>query len=184
MSGAGELILRLAIAAVFGGITAAIAASKGRSVVGWFFLGCFFPCIALIIILCISDLKAEAAKWSRSDNEQRRLREQLRQERMKTASHRQQVNARLDVHDQELNVDTRGLEGPAGEAPPALPAPKTGEIQWHYELNGRQEGPVGLERLHELMQSGEINFNTVVWNPKLTRWTPIQEIPWLREQLR
>ncbi len=45
-------------------------------------------------------------------NEQRRLREQLRQERLRNQSFQQYTAARLDVHDQALSLDTRSADAP------------------------------------------------------------------------
>ena len=92
------------------------AHSKGRSPVGWFFVGFFVTCIGLIIVLCLSNLREEQARWAQADEERRRLREQLRQERLKNEVFQGHVRARLDVHDQALGVDTRQLEAPAAAA--------------------------------------------------------------------
>jgi hypothetical protein len=115
MGDGGELLVQLLIMAIFGGISAAIASSKGRNTVGWFFIGFFFGCIGLIIILCLSNLLEDQARWDAQAVEQRRLREQLRQEQLKNETFRQHTAARLDVHDRTLGIDTR-------ESAPALPA--------------------------------------------------------------
>jgi len=113
MDPADRLLINLFVNAIFGAICAAIAASKGRSAVGWFFVGLVTTCIGLIIILVMSNLKEEQARWNHAQNERRRLREQLKQERIKNEALRQHVNRRLDVHDDALGLNTRGL--PPGE---------------------------------------------------------------------
>ena len=60
-----------------------VAASKGRSVVAWVILGFLFGIIPLIIVACLSNLTAQRQRDSYIDEENRRLREQLRQERIK-----------------------------------------------------------------------------------------------------
>jgi hypothetical protein len=105
MNGPAQLV----ILCVIGAITAAIAASKQRNPFGWFFIGFFFPCIGLIIVIVISDLGAENRKWLRADREKRQLQEQLRQERLMRESHNRGVDKRLDAHDVAIGVDTRGL---------------------------------------------------------------------------
>ena len=184
------VVINLVILCVTGGIVSAIANSKGRSAVGWFFLGFFFPCIAFIIILCLSDLNVEERKWQQSRGEQRRLREQLRQERIKSAGFQKKVDARLAAHDSELNMDTQALggPGPAPAEPPLLPfeepePAKTDEVQWYYAAGGRKKGPVDLAALRALKSRGEIGEATLVWNRKLNDWKPIREIPWLLSQL-
>jgi hypothetical protein len=84
-----------------------IARSKGRNQIGWFFGGFFLGLIGLVIILCMSNLNEEKAKHDHLLNEQRRLREQLRQERMRNQSFQDYTNNRLDVHDERQNIDTR-----------------------------------------------------------------------------
>lgn len=92
---------------IFGIICAAIAHSKGRSAVGWFFVGFLIGLIGLIIILCMSDLKKERNQRMVADRERLRLREQLRQERLKNEAFRAHTTQRLDSHDQVLQLDTR-----------------------------------------------------------------------------
>jgi Na+/melibiose symporter-like transporter len=102
--------LQLIILFIFAIITAAIASSKGRTPVGWFFIGFFTGLIGLILVLCMSNLTDEQAKQAHMLNEQRRLREQLKQERMRNQAFQQYTNNRLDVHDQSLQVDTRSAD--------------------------------------------------------------------------
>ena len=99
----------LIVGVVFGIVCAAIASSKGRSVIGWFFIGFLFGLFALIILLVIPNLKEAQAKEEHMEMEQRRLREQLRQEQLKTEQLRKHTQARLDLHDKELDIDTRGI---------------------------------------------------------------------------
>ena len=112
------LLIIIIVRSITGGIAAAIASSKGRSGVGWFFGGFFLDIIGIVIVACISNLKVEEARRRHVGRESRRLREQLHQERMKNESFRQHAVGRLDVHDDRLGVDTRytqaGLPSPWG----------------------------------------------------------------------
>lgn len=99
---------------IFGGIAAAIAHHKGRSPIGWFFIGFFLALIGVIIVAVLPNLKEEQERQKHLDRENRRLREQLNQERVKGESFRQFASQRLDTHDRHLGVDTR-------EAPASLP---------------------------------------------------------------
>ena len=92
---------------IFGIICAAIAGSKGRSVIGWFFIGFFFGLLGLIIVLVLPNLKEAEQKELQMETEQRRLREQLRQERIKHEQFRKHAQARLDTHDNVLGLDTK-----------------------------------------------------------------------------
>jgi predicted Zn finger-like uncharacterized protein len=99
----------LVIAIIFGIICAVIAHYKGRSVIAWFFLGFLFGVFGFIAIMVVSNLKAARQKEDHIEMQQRRLREQLRQERLKTEQLRKYTQVRLDAHDKELNIDTRHI---------------------------------------------------------------------------
>ena len=185
----GSLILvRLIFMAVFGAITAAIASSKGRNTVGWFFLGFFFGCIGLIIILCLSNLTEEQAKWTAQDIEQRRLREQLRQEQLKNEALRQHTVARLDLHDQHLGVDTRKAAPPLNLSmapqplrlfPTEVPHPPPGypENDWYLVEDGNQQGPYTYAVIHRRARQGTLNPATMVWVAGMNAWQPARQIP-------
>ena len=188
----GEIwIIQIIVRLIFAGACAAIANSKGRNAVGWFFLGLLFTCIPLIIILCLSNLKEEAAKWSANEIEQRRLREQLRQEQMKNEALRQHTIARLDAHDEELGVDTRQAApaltmggqpqplklitgaNPAGDGtpPPGLPADN-----WYTAEGGEQEGPFTFALLFARARQGTLPPETLVWAEGMPEWIPARDV--------
>lgn len=183
MGDGGELLVRLLIMAVFGGITAAIASSKGRNTVGWFFIGFFFGCIGLVIILCLSNLHEEQAKWDAQAVEQRRLREQLRQEQLKNETFRQHTAARLDVHDRTLGVDTR-QSAPALPAAPAFipssgpPTPPAGlpDNHWYTHEGGSQQGPYTFALLHKRARQGSLQPDTMVWAEGMKEWQAARTI--------
>jgi GYF domain 2 len=45
-------------------------------------------------------------------------------------------------------------------------------MNWFYSVNGQQSGPVSDSQLDELLQSGKINSNTLVWHDGMTDWKP------------
>ncbi|MCU0780122.1 MAG: DUF4339 domain-containing protein [Akkermansiaceae bacterium] len=186
------MMLQLVIGLVLGGVTSAIAASKGRNAVGWFFLGFFFGCVSLIIILCLSNLKEEQAYRQTQLIEQQRLREQLRQEQMKTEALRRHTVARLDAHDQHLGIDTRQTApalgpGNALSTPQALPSglPQQQQIQhpatgWYVCYDGStQEGPMSFEEVRQQVWQGRINAETLVWVETMTGWQAARTVPGL-----
>ncbi|MEX0716899.1 MAG: DUF4339 domain-containing protein [Planctomycetaceae bacterium] len=99
---------------ICGAIAAAIAHHKGRSAIGWFFMGFFFSLIGIVIVAVLPNVREEQERQRYLDRENRRLREQLNQERVKSESFRQYASQRLDTHDRHLGVDTH-------QAPTALP---------------------------------------------------------------
>lgn len=183
-----QIVIQLVVGLIFGGITAAIASSKGRNTVGWFFLGFFFGCISLIILLCISNLKEEQAKWSANEIEQRRLREQLRQEQLKNDALRQHTIARLDIHDEKLGIDTRsaapGLR--LDNVPPrpvlltgapAVPPPGYPDQGWFAHEGGEQGGPYTYALLNSRARQGSLSPDTLVWAEGMADWQPAGTIP-------
>lgn len=113
------LIIGLVIRFIFAVITAAVAKSKGRSVLGWFFCGLLFALLATIIVACLPNLKEKRRREEYLDQQNRRLREQLMQEQIKNEAFRRHAAARLDSHDQQLGVDTRSNN-------PAIAGPEAG----------------------------------------------------------
>ncbi len=118
-----DLVPNLIIMVVCGVISAAIASSKGRSVVGWFFGGFFLGILGIIIVAVLPNVKQQKAIQTHADRERHRLREQIRQERMKNEAFRQYTMGRLDVHDRQLGVDTRSYHAglPGSQQVQALP---------------------------------------------------------------
>jgi len=116
------LAIHLVIGLICGSIASAIAASKGRNAVGWFFGGFFIGLIGIIIVACLGNLKEQRAYQRRIESEAHRLREQLRLERIKGEAYRQHTAERLDTHDQALGMDTRSTTAlPGGRLPGQLP---------------------------------------------------------------
>lgn len=190
------------IMGAFGLLCALTAHSKGRSVIAWFLLGFFFPLLALILILCLSNLREESEIRERSDREQRRLREQLRQEKLKNEAFRRQVGRRLDAHDDALGLETRpagylSASSDADEFPPdpqvdfppedlrsplRLPASRP-ERLWYVVQDGREIGPLKHAKLIHLIQSGDVNAATLVWTKGMGEQRPLAEVPELADLL-
>ena len=114
---AGIIIVILLVRIVLGAVASAIASSKGRSTVGWFFGGFFLDVIGIVVVAVLPNLKEQERRRTQAMSERRRLREQLRQEKMKTEAFRQHASGRLDAHDRVLGVDTRESPALAGPAP-------------------------------------------------------------------
>jgi hypothetical protein len=179
---------------IMGAAVAAIAHNKGRSPVGWFFVGFFFGVIGLIVVLVSSNLNQEKYLRARQDEENRRLREQLRQERVKHETLREYTMRRLDAHDEVLGVDTRSLQAlpientpaylPAGEvatlqaaSPEPVPAPPPHSNAWYFEQNGETRGPIGPEVIQSMLADGQISGTTLLWADHLPDWCPAALIP-------
>lgn len=191
MDDGGEVIFRLITLCVFGGVCAAVANSKGRSGVGWFFGGFFLGCIGLVIILCLPNLKEQEEASRIQEDMNRRLREQLRQEQMKVDALRAHTAARLDAHDAALKMDTRAtapalmaspprphLGGPPNHRPTVLEESRP--IWFYLDQSSSQQGPVTLARIKEEATTGGVQPDTLVWREGMPDWTAAQQTPELQ----
>jgi len=169
-----ELLIHLIVAIIGGVVGVIIAVSKGRNPVGWFFLCFFFPLIGIIIVAVLPNLKRERERQEQVAVENRRLREQLRQERIKHEAFRAFTSARLDTHDQALGMDTRQAL-PGGVPVRQLGMPDNCPRLWYYEVNGQSRGPLSESALQDLLRSGRIDVTTLVWCEDLGDWTPLGE---------
>ena len=184
------MALGLIIGVICGIICALAARSKGRSEIGWFFVGFFFGIFGLIAVLVVSNLKEVEEKFAHSEMEQRRLREQLRQEQLKTEQFRKYAQVRLDAHDRELDIDTRHI-GPLFEqadVQPILPDAQQSAEEilhvgtdpkakgWYYQQQRNAIGPVSFVEVRNLIQRGTIDAATRVWHKSLIDWTPAAEV--------
>ena len=50
------------------------------------------------------------------------------------------------------------------------------EYQWFYAYNGQKNGPVDEVVLSELISSGKVNADTLVWNRSMKAWTPVSQV--------
>jgi hypothetical protein len=180
MSGLVTVLLIYGI--ICGPICAAIAHHKGRSVWGWFFVGFFLSVVGVVLSLVSSNVEQQDYNWRRQDDENRRLREQLRQERIRADSLREYTMRRLDMHDQVLGLDTRalpmlesqpkvaGLLPPGSEVNPEPAKPKSN--RWYFALNGETRGPVPAESITSMIKEGQITGTTLIWSDHLPDWRP------------
>ena len=186
-----QLIGKLVIMIIFGGITAWIADSKGRNPVGWFFIGFIVTCIGLIIILCLSDLKEEEVRWQHAQDEQRRLREQLKQERIKNEAFQGHVRGRLEAHDNVLGMDTRQLSGEKSAASLPPPPPASGALvptafeqrQWFLTYLDKPRRAVTFAELKRSYQTKVLNENSLVWTAGMKAPRRILDVSGLLEAL-
>lgn len=185
-----EVLVAVLIYAVFGVIVSLIAKSRGRSPLGWFFIGALAPCIGLILVLVLPDLKVQQERERRLADENRRLKEQLRKDRMVADQRHVEVQRRLGAHDVAIGIDTnpsvQELPGAAprpehAAAPPSGPDPRT--VEWWYVHGGARQGPVPFQQLRTLWDEGRIDGATRVWTAGMPQWTAVDTLPRLAEAL-
>ena len=154
---------------ILGAITAAIAHAKGRNAVGWFFVGFFFGLLGLIVAFVVSDVGAERAARDSIRSDNRRLREQLRQEKLKNQRFREHALRRIDAHDRHLGLDTRRneLAGPSAYRYLGTEEPTARETRTSREPRDRGRRPNEGERTLDLAFEDEDDPN----EPRQLYWT-------------
>ena len=174
------LLAQLGGMVLMGAICAAIATNRGRSPLGWFFIGIIGGCIGLILVLVLPDLKKEEETKRREKRLRGKLQEELAQERMKNQAFRGHATNRLDSHDEHIGVDTRTAAG-GTLPPPIVPEeldqgiPSSG---WHIVLPGLEsEGPLSLSEMRDRVTGEELSEKTLVWHESLEDWTPVLASP-------
>ena len=91
---------------LFGIICAFIANDRGRSAVGWFFIGFLLDCFGLILLLVLPNPRREEEKRRQLARENQRLKERLHKDRNVADRRHDTTQRRLRAHDQALGVDT------------------------------------------------------------------------------
>lgn len=185
-----ETGIQVLIMMVFAALCAALAHSRGRTPIGWFFIGFFFGCIALFVLLVLPNIKEEAAKHAALEDANRSLRERLRQEQMKNEAFRQHATQRLDSHDQKLNMDTRQTAPQLGRSPDEPQQLGAAEVEaepdgpdWYFVENGGRVGPHSRAEMLQMMQHRRINAATQVWCEDLEGWMPLGQTPHFQSDL-
>tara|TARA_R110002072_G_scaffold46591_10_gene129183 strand:+ start:214206 stop:214760 length:555 start_codon:yes stop_codon:yes gene_type:complete len=173
LSGGGAMVINLMVMAVFGGICAAIASGRGRSPIGWFFVGVVAPCLGIILVLVLPDLKVQEEREKRQRMETRKLREQLQKERQVSDQRHNHVERRLGAHDESLGIDTSN--------PPELPhtaaaAQLTNSDQWFYARDNERQGPVTEETIRHLLTAQAIDGDSLVWCDGMADWMPARDV--------
>ncbi|MFW6367194.1 MAG: GYF domain-containing protein [bacterium] len=180
----------LIVALIFGVGCALIAHNKGRSPVGWFFIGFLLTFIGLILALVVSDKIREKQREQNLQREQQRLREQLKQERMKNRAFQKHAQARLDKHDDALKLNTRQIvrqndrtapliaeksarafvDNPGGGSAAAF------DSGWYVQQAGENRGPLSRTDLCRLHSYNELDSESLVWHPSLEDWNPLRNV--------
>ncbi len=176
-----EVFVWLLINGVFGFICSSIASGRGRDAVGWFFVGFIFGCLPIIILLALPDLKQEGEQRRRLMNENRRLRETVRKNRMVADQRYDATEKRLKAHDRALGVDTRPFdELSEHEKPPELPQAAGSDFEaheWFYAIGNERVGPVPFESVCDAWRGGDIHLASLVWRTGFDDWVRIDSVP-------
>ncbi|MBN1808505.1 MAG: DUF4339 domain-containing protein [Planctomycetes bacterium] len=189
MEGAAVIAVVIIVRCITGGIAAAIASSKGRNTGGWFAAGFFLDIIGIVIVAVLPNLKEQQNLRNRHSRENRRLREQLRQEKMKSETFRRHAASRLDAHDNVLGVDTRNVQALPESAAAGYLTDGTaagggggGGTEWFYEEGGETKGPVSATELKALYKSRRVGNATLVWHADMEDWEAFGRVAEFRSE--
>lgn len=187
------IFIQLAVVFAVGIACALIAQSRGRSGVGWFFIGAFLPCFAgLILVLVLPDLKVQQERERRLADENRRLREKLKKDRMVADERHAEIQRRVGAHDVALGIDTGtpGAQALPGAVPPVAPPPVASETSnalrgaaWYWAQGLNRQGPLDFAALQGLWQEGRVTTETLVWTKGMPKWIAVREVPGLEDTL-
>jgi len=194
--GAEVVVISLVLAIVIGIICAAIANSRGRSPIAWFFAGvlvgwnCIGIVIILILVLALPNLKVQEEREERMRRENRRLRERLRKDRTVADQRHDQTLKRLDVHDEAVGIDTSGAHvalpettaetnKPERPKPVATPIPDDG-TEWFYLVGQDRVGPLNVGEMKGLWNERRIGAETLVWCASMADWVALSTVTRLR----
>jgi hypothetical protein len=182
-----SLFIVVLVRAAFGTACALIAQSRGRSPIGWFFVGFFVACIGLILVLVLPDLKVQQERERHLADENRRLRERLRKDRMVADERHAEIARRVGAHDVALGVDT---SQPAAQALPGHDAPPPASdpagvrsSQWYWAQGLDRRGPVEFRALQALWRDGRVTAQTLVWCTGMPKWIAVREVASLEDAL-
>ncbi len=186
------VLIQFLILAAVGTACSLIAHNRGRSAVGWFFVGFIAPCIGLILVLVLPDLKVQQERERRLADENRRLREKLKKDRMVADERHAAIERRVGVHDVALGVDTNSPATaalPGGVAPiAAMPASSESAnalrgTAWFWAQGINRQGPLDFATLQGLWREGRVTTETLVWSKGMPKWIALRDVPGLEDTL-
>jgi membrane protease subunit (stomatin/prohibitin family) len=77
------------------------------------------------------------------------------------------------------NQMAQGFGRPSAPGATALPPPLPVQTQWYYAADGQSMGPMSQSQLEALIQAGQLQNSTMVWNAGMAGWQAAGELPQL-----
>ncbi|MFT5689522.1 MAG: hypothetical protein ACI8PQ_002368 [Planctomycetota bacterium] len=182
---------------LFGIVAGAIASSKGRSFVGWFFAGLFFSVFGVIGAAVVSNRDNEKKHFQASTARSRRHNERQRHDRSVNDRRFDDIEQRLTAHDVGLGLDTtpgsQAARVEGGNRPPELSGDGPGkraahgvgaDRTWYWSNDSMNRATASPDQLRGLFQNGRISDETLLWTEGMQDWCTLADLPELGEVLR
>jgi membrane protease subunit (stomatin/prohibitin family) len=77
------------------------------------------------------------------------------------------------------NQMAQGFGQPGAGGATAVPPPLPVQVQWYYAADGQSMGPMSQSQLEALIQAGQLQNSTMVWNAGMAGWQAAGELPQL-----
>ena len=71
-------------------------------------------------------------------------------------------------------------EQASGEDDTTLPPPPPSDVQIHLAIGGKQYGPYNLEQCRQMVASGQLTPQTLVWKNGMAAWAPAEQVEELK----
>ncbi len=67
----------------------------------------------------------------------------------------------------------------SASAPGAVAPPPPPTAAWHVHQNGQTQGPLAVAAVQQMIQSGQVTADTLIWSQGMAQWTPAGQVaPW------
>jgi len=83
----------------------------------------------------------------------------------------------IQLADDTLLADNAPTPASVATAPIAVAPPA--ERKWYYEFRGGQHGPVEESALRQMLDTGQLDVDALVWNDSMTQWAAASQVPGL-----
>jgi hypothetical protein len=179
------LLVQLFFLFGFGIACAVIASNRGRNPLAWFFIGMLTSCIGLILVLVLENPLEKEERLRQLRQENRRLREVVRGDRMTADRRFQETVRRLEVHDEALGMDTGQLSSEMldprlGDSSESAPNKEEWKKQpWYFAEGEVRVGPIPFEDLQKAFHGGRVTSETLIWTPEFEDWQVLSHVPGL-----
>lgn len=77
----------------------------------------------------------------------------------------------------QFNPQTGGMNQPGAQGAPGMPPPLPPVEQYYVAINGQQTGPFALMTFVQMIQSGSLRADAMVWKNGMAAWAAANQLP-------